>query len=89
MISLGRVREIEDDQRALLYKVHLSNSSNFYGRYYDLSIVLYLRGCYNSNMTHIQLENALVQNFKTEPSPTSFGLKRVVGPYQVMSTPIC
>ena len=46
MIILGRVRKIEDGQRALSYKIRLSNSNNSQGRYYDLSIVTYLGGCY-------------------------------------------
>ena len=46
MIIQSRVRKIEDGQRALSYKVQLSNSDNPLGRYYDISIIIYVGGYY-------------------------------------------
>ena len=50
MIILSRVKKLKDGRRALSHKVHLMYSNNSQERYYDLSIVLYLGGCYSGNV---------------------------------------
>ena len=58
VLSPDSLRKFEDGQRLLSDKVRSGNSNNSWVWYYDLSIILYLGGCYNGEFAVTNAEGS-------------------------------